>query len=57
MTPSEFERFQEEAKTAYEQGRITAGDFRQIMEKLGFRDRTIDDYLENVDRHSTIGRR
>lgn len=50
MTPTEFKRLQEEAEIAYERGLITGGDFRQIMDKLGFKDRFVDDYLENIDR-------
>ena len=50
MTPAEFEWRQEQAEIAFEKGRITAGDFRQIMQQLGFGDRTIDEFIEGVER-------
>lgn len=46
MTPAEFEWRQEQLEIAYERGVITAGDFRAEMNKLGFSDWIIDQYLD-----------
>ena len=40
---------QECAEIAYERGVITAGDFRDWMRRLGFGDRAIDEWLEEID--------
>lgn len=49
MTPAEYEWAQEQAETAYQQGRIGKRAFHKRMSALGFSTSVIKEWLDEMD--------